>query len=139
MKKIFKVFLMIIVIGIMFNSNICKAYTNSNSGTYSNSNGGTGTSDSSVQGLGDLNDYKGDGGESKELQKRAGGLLGGIQIIGTVTSVVMLTIIGIKYMLGSVEEKADYKSTLVPYVVGALLIFTGTLVPQLIYTFMKNF
>ena len=38
-------------------------------------------------------------------------------------SVVALMIIGVKYMLGSVEEKAEYKKTMRPYVIGALMLF----------------
>ena len=90
-------------------------------------------------GLGSLGDYKGTNPDSSNLQSKAGNILGAIQIIGTVLSVVMLIAIGIKYMLGSVEERAEYKKTLWPYIVGAFLLFTGTLIPQLIYDFMKNF
>ena len=34
-----------------------------------------------------------------------------------------LMILAIKYMLGSVEEKAQYKKTMFPYVIGCVLIF----------------
>lgn len=46
-----------------------------------------------------------------------------ITTIGTVISVLMLAILGVKYMLGSVEEKAEYKKDLVPYFIGAALLF----------------
>ena len=36
-------------------------------------------------------------------------------------------------MMGSVEEKAEYKKSLLPYVIGAAIIFTGTWLPQLIF------
>ena len=41
-------------------------------------------------------------------------------------------------MLGSVEEKADYKQTLKPYIIGAFILFTGTTLPNLIYQFAQN-
>lgn len=53
--------------------------------------------------------------------------------IGSVLSVVVLIVIGIKYMLGSVGEKAEYKKTLVPYVIGAILVFTASVVAGAIY------
>lgn len=90
-------------------------------------------------GLGDLENYKGTNPSSTRLKSKAGVILGAIQNIGIVVSVVMLMVIGIKYMLGSVEEKANYKKTLVPYLIGALFLFTGTLIPQLIYKIMKEF
>ncbi len=88
-----------------------------------------------------LNLYKGGGDNttSKQLVNKAEVIVSAIQVIGIVLSVIMLMVIGIKYMVGSVEEKAEYKKTLVPYVVGALLLFTGSLIPQIIYKFMQNF
>lgn len=59
--------------------------------------------------------------------------LGIIRTVGVVLSVLMLIVIGIKYMLGSTEEKADYKKSLLPYVIGAAIVFTGSVVPDIIY------
>ena len=89
--------------------------------------------------LGDLNSYKEQPVQSVELTSRASEILGLIQNVGAVISVVMLMIIGIKYMLGSIEEKAEYKETLKPYLIGALLLFSGTTIPQIIYRFVQNF
>ncbi len=94
----------------------------------------------SDSGLGDLNAYGGgSGGSSAELEQKAETILGIIQIIGVVISVIMLIVIGIKYMMGSIEERAEYKQTLKPYLIGAFLLFSGTTVPQLIYQLAKNF
>lgn len=46
-----------------------------------------------------------------------------ITTVGTVVSVLMLAILGVKYMLGSVEEKAEYKKDLIPYFIGSILLF----------------
>ncbi len=46
-----------------------------------------------------------------------------IRGIGTIVSVAALAIMGIKYMVGSVEEKAEYKKEMVPYLVGAAMLF----------------
>ena len=40
-------------------------------------------------------------------------------------------------MLGSVEEKANYKQTLIPYVIGAFVLFMGSTIPNVIYKTMK--
>lgn len=50
-------------------------------------------------------------------------IIGQIQLIGSVVSVIAIIIIGIRYMLGSVEEKAQYKETMTPYLIGAVLVF----------------
>ena len=61
-----------------------------------------------------------------------------VKIVGTVgmiTAVVVLIVLGIKYMMGSAEEKAEYKKTLLPYVIGAVLIFAATVVVTVIANF----
>lgn len=68
-----------------------------------------------------------------ELTKRAGVILGVINTIGIVTSVATLMILGIKYMLGSVEEKAEYKKTMGMYLIGAFLVMSVTTVPNILY------
>lgn len=65
-------------------------------------------------------------------------LVGVFQAIGIVLSVVVLTVIGIKYLMGSAEEKADYKKSLIPYVVGAALVFTASIFAQSIYEFFSG-
>ena len=47
-------------------------------------------------------------------------------MIGSIVSVAALILIGIKYILGSVEEKAEYKKTLKPYLIGAVMVFAIT-------------
>ncbi len=37
-------------------------------------------------------------------------------------------------MMGSVSEKAEYKKTLMPYVIGASLVFAASSIAQLIYS-----
>ena len=61
-------------------------------------------------------------------------ILGVINAIGVVISVVVLMAIGIKYMMGSVEEKAEYKKTMMGYVIGALMLFSLTTIPNILYT-----
>lgn len=40
-----------------------------------------------------------------------------------ILAVVVIAILGVKYMMGSAEEKAEYKKTLIPYFIGAILVF----------------
>lgn len=60
-------------------------------------------------------------------------IVGIVQVVGSITSVVMLIVLGIKYMMGSTEEKAEYKKTLLPYVIGAILIFAASNLASMIY------
>ncbi len=36
-------------------------------------------------------------------------ILGIVQLVGSIAAVVVLVVLGIKYMMGSAEEKAEYK------------------------------
>lgn len=56
-----------------------------------------------------------------------------MQTIGIVVAVVVLLVLGIKYMMGSAEEKAEYKKTMIPYIVGAVLIFASTTIVNIVY------
>lgn len=68
-----------------------------------------------------------------EIKAIGGKIIGLIQGIGIVLTVVILSILGIKYMMGSAEEKAEYKKTMIPYVVGAVCIFASTSIATLVY------
>ena len=58
-----------------------------------------------------------------------------LQTVGVVLSVIILIVLGIKYMMGSAEEKAEYKKTLMPYVIGAALVFAASAIAGIIYGF----
>ena len=60
------------------------------------------------------------------LEKFGRNILGVIQVVGVSIGVIMLTVIGIKYMTASVEEKAKVKEQLIPYFIGAILLFGGS-------------
>ena len=59
-------------------------------------------------------------------------IIGVIRTIGSIASIITLIILGIKYMAGSIEEKAKYKESMIPYVIGAALVFGITNVLSLI-------
>ena len=56
-------------------------------------------------------------------------VLGIIRAIGTFVSVITLITLGIRYMLGSTQDKALYKETMVPYIIGAVMLF---IIPNII-------
>lgn len=72
------------------------------------------------------------------LMNIGGKILGLIQVAGTGIAVIMLLVIGVKYILASVQEKAQLKETLVPYVIGAILLFGGSNLLSIVYKFIKS-
>ena len=46
-----------------------------------------------------------------------------IRTVGIIVAVIALIALGIKYITGSAQERADYKKTMVPYLIGAFIFF----------------
>lgn len=59
-------------------------------------------------------------------------IIGIITTVGVVVAVVVLLVLGIKYMMGSASEKAEYKKTMIPYLVGAILIFGASAITKVV-------
>ena len=75
---------------------------------------------------------------SKDFDDVGKKIIGALKGIGTIVAVAILIVIGIKYMMGSAEEKAEYKKVMIPYLIGAVLIFAAPYVADAIYTFSIN-
>lgn len=55
-----------------------------------------------------------------------------ISTVGIVIAVIILLVLGIKYMIGSASEKAEYKKTMIPYLVGAVLVFGASAIAKVV-------
>lgn len=73
-----------------------------------------------------------------QLQNVGQDIVGILRTVGIILSVVILIILGIKYMMGSAEEKADYKKSMMPYIIGAALIFAASAFAEVIFQFFSN-
>ena len=56
-----------------------------------------------------------------------------IRVVGVIVAVVVLLVIGIQYLVGSAEQRAEYKKTMVPYIIGAILVFASTTIVGIVY------
>ena len=65
-------------------------------------------------------------------------ILGAIRSIAMLISIGVIIVIGIKYMMGSAEEKAEYKKTLLPYLIGAVLVFAASGIASMIFNFATS-
>lgn len=72
---------------------------------------------------------------SKEMTNR---IVGTMQVVGTIISVITLIIIGIRYMVSSVEEKASLKGILSYWVIGAVLVFATSNILALVYNIING-
>lgn len=73
----------------------------------------------------------------KQMYNFGGSVAGAIQIAGTIVSAGALIIIGIRYVLASAEEKAEYKERMLPYVIGAVLLFGASNIVNIAYKVFK--
>lgn len=87
-------------------------------------------------------DYYKPGVEHREsyngMLTAAGTVLEAIRNIGIIVSVLAVMVVGVKYIIGSVEEKAEYKSTLIPIVIGIIMISSIITIIDIIYTITNN-
>lgn len=83
--------------------------------------------------------------EGKELQYNEAGLQKFSTImynillaIAVALALIVGVIVGIKYMTGSVEEKANYKAMFLPYVVGCVVVFGSFGIWKLVVGILQN-
>ncbi len=64
-----------------------------------------------------------EGTASGQVKNFGQNILGIVSMGASILAVIILIVLGVKYMMGSAEEKAEYKKTLLPYFIGALFVF----------------
>lgn len=62
----------------------------------------------------------------EKVEQMVNPIIGILKTIGIVVAVITLAILGIKYMMGSASEKAEYKKTMIPYLIGAIMVVAIT-------------
>lgn len=82
--------------------------------------------------------YTGSGASVTSIEKIGNQIIQIVSTIGSIASVVILVVLGIKYMMGSAEEKAEYKKTLLPYIIGAAFVFAASTIATFVFNFTSN-
>ena len=77
-------------------------------------------------------------GEEARIVRAINRVIGILQIIGMTSAVIMLTVIGIKYVSTSPQGRANMKKGLIVYVIGAIILLCTTGVLQLIRVFVDD-
>ncbi len=65
-------------------------------------------------------------------------VIGLLQVVGTGISIIVITILGIKYILASPGEKADIKKSAIPIVIGCVLLFGAVNLMAAVEEFSTN-
>lgn len=61
-----------------------------------------------------------------DVTTKAGTIFGLLQTVSVVISAIVIIILGIRYLVGSVEQRAEYKKSMIPYIVGVVLLVSIT-------------
>ena len=61
--------------------------------------------------------------DTTEVKNQSNKIYNLLLALGIVLAVLIGAVLGIKYMLGGIEEQAKIKETLIPYIVGCVVIF----------------
>ena len=119
MKKVSKIFATILlVVMLMSFASVVFAATSVDPGTWKN--------------------QPGDKIKTDDITNFSASLINVISIVGSAAAIITLIVLGIKYMMGSAEEKAEYKKTMIPYLIGAILIFAASNIASMIYSFANS-
>ena len=76
--------------------------------------------------------------ETKDLQDFSKNIYGMLLGIGIVLAVIIGVIIGVKLMLAPIEQRAETKKLLIPYVVGCIVVFGSFAIWKFVVTLMQK-
>lgn len=77
-------------------------------------------------------------GNNKGILGAINTIIGLLQYVGSGIALIVITILGIKYILASPAEKADVKKSIMPILIGCVLLFGGVNIAGLIASFTKS-
>jgi heme/copper-type cytochrome/quinol oxidase subunit 2 len=81
-----------------------------------------------------INDLNGEGSTTGNLKTTGNKTITILSVIGSLISVIVLIVLGIKYT----EEKAEYKKSMLPYVIGAVFVFASSAIAGAIYNIIPK-
>lgn len=68
------------------------------------------------------------------LKDKAGTILAYIRNIAAIAGVIIISILGVKYIVGSVEQKAEYKKNFMPLIVGILIVVLAAQIAKMLFS-----
>lgn len=82
------------------------------------------------------NGIKGDSGSinASGLQTIANRVIGLLQVASAVAAVVLITVFGFKFIMGSAGEKVEYQKSFIPLIVGVVVVFAASSIAKLIFS-----
>lgn len=72
-----------------------------------------------------LKELNGNTGAATAVTKTANNIIGIVQVICYAAAVIMLVLVGVKFITASPEGKAEIKKSAIQYVIGAIIVFAA--------------
>ena len=68
-------------------------------------------------------DKTADASLTNPVRDAAGAILSVVRIVGTGVAIIILAVVGMKYMIAAPGDRADFKKAAIQYVIGAVIVF----------------
>lgn len=139
MKKISKIIVMILLIILIASISV---ETLAESSTPIEGGGTTSSSKTLDDIVGDANGFISQGTEQKvtdsDIRKLSNTIFPILSTIGVIVAVIGIIFLGIKYMTGAAEEQAKVKETLIPFVIGCIVVFGAFAIWSAVVNIIQN-
>ena len=76
---------------------------------------------------------QGTAADTGTLAQKAANVVATLRNIAAIAAVVIIAILGIKYMIGSVEERSEYKKSFIPLIVGVVVVVLALQIANIIF------
>ena len=77
---------------------------------------------------------QGEAAELGSLKTTAAKIIKVLRNISAIVAVLVITILGIKYMIGSTEERAEYKKSFIPLIVGVVVVVAAASIASALFS-----
>lgn len=78
------------------------------------------------------------GGKDNGIIKAINSVIGLLQYVGSGIALIVITLLGVKYILASPSEKADVKKAIMPILIGCALLFGGVNLAAILVKFTNG-
>lgn len=132
MKKVVNIITVITLLIIILNTLAVTTYATSADST---------TIDSVIDGAGDfIKDGERQQARIKQedLQELSSTIYNVLLVIGVIVAAIVGIVLAIKFITGSIEEKADVKAMLIPYVIGCVVVFGAFTIWKIVVDILQS-
>lgn len=76
--------------------------------------------------------------KTENLKNMSDTLYNILLVVGIIAAIIVGLILGIKFILGSIEEKAEIKAMLIPYIIGCVVVFGAFTIWQIVVNLLQS-